>query len=296
MFRNLLALAVMCVSTAALADGPATTGKAPVNSAGSPTTAPAEDRPAKVLSVSGRAQKLLAGQGQDKWQDLAVGDLLDKQTIIRTGLRSRVVLKFQDRAEVIIEDATKVGISEFLQSGKQVQAKLGLKYGSIHVDVPKESGPTDFSVSTPVATLSIRGTAGGINFSSDTGMHLSSERGTWRAVSGNRHRDVGAGQSTTGTLVPHLELVQTNRSTSPGDFFGGTDSAEKNFIQNAGNGGRAVIIITGSSSTNTQTTPTGNSTQPPEIEVPGGDIDIGGGSTAAAKAPKTKVPAPAKKQ
>jgi hypothetical protein len=293
-----MALAAICVSAVAMADGPVSTAKAPGNPTSSPATAPAEDRPAKVLSVSGRAQKLLAGQGQDKWQDLVAGDLLDKHTVIRTGLRSRVVLKFQDRAEVIIEDATKIGISEFLQAGPQVQAKIGLKYGSIHVDVPKDNGPTDFSVSTPVATLSIRGTAGAIDFSSDTGLHLSSERGVWRAVSGRHHRDVGAGQSTTGTLTPHLELVQTNRSTSLGDFFGGTDSAERNFLQNNGNTGRGVIIITGSSSTNTQTTPTGNSTSPPKIEVPGGDIDIGGGtpSVGVAKPVQTKTPAPAKKQ
>ena len=291
--RNLLALTAMLAASAAMAQSPAPTSK-PANDATkspttSPATAPAEDKPAKVVSVSGRAQKLLAGQ--DKWENLAAGDLLDKHTVIRTGLRSRVVLKFQDRAEVIIEDATKVGISEFLQSGNKVRARLGLKYGSLHVDVPKQNGPTDFSVSTPVATLSIRGTAGNIDFFSDSGLHLYSVHGTWRLSHGLLFLDVDGGESTTGTFTPDLELVLLDSSTFPGDFFGGTDGSERTFVlTTAGGGGnRGVIIITGSLDTNTLTTPTGNSSTPPAILVPGGGIIIGGANTNTANARRTKI-------
>jgi hypothetical protein len=272
--KNMLALAALCVASAAMAQSPAPAGKAPGAAASSPTTAPAQSKTATVASVSGRAQKLQAGQ--EKWQDIAAGDQLDNHTVIRTGLRSRVVLKFQDRAEVVIEDATKVGISEFLQTGKQVRAQVGLKYGSIHVDVPKQNGPTDFSVSTPVATLSIRGTAGEITFSSDAGLHLFSEHGHWHASHYPHDSDVGPGQGFTGTFPPYLELVEYNRDTFLGDFFGGTDPAERHFLVTFGNGGRAVIIFTGGPHTNNLTTPSGNNVPPGEIQVPGGGINIGG--------------------
>ena len=122
--------------------------------------------------------------------------------------------------------------------GDVTTTKLGLKYGSIHVDVPKQSGPTDFSVSTPVATLSIRGTAGDIDFFSDTGLHLFSERGTWHIANGLLYLDVGPGQGTTGTFTPHLDLVVLDRSTFPGDFFSGTDTSERHFVLTTASGGR----------------------------------------------------------
>jgi hypothetical protein len=274
LYRNLMALAAMCVTAVAAAQSPAPAGKAAGAAASSPTTAPADSKSATVASVSGRAQKLQAGQ--EKWQDIVAGDLLDNHTVIRTGLRSRVVLKFQDRAEVVIEDATKVGISEFLQTGKQVRAEVGLKYGSIHVDVPKQNGPTDFSVSTPVATLSIRGTAGEISFSADAGLHLFSEHGVWHAAHHPHHANVGPGEHFVGTFVPYLELVEYNRDTFLGDFFAGTDPAERNFLLTVGNNGRAVIIITCGPHTNSLTIPSGNSAPPGNIRVPGGGINIGG--------------------
>ncbi len=291
--RNLSAFAALCVASAALAQGPAPASKPSGDTAAS---APAQDKPAKVVSVSGRAQKLLPGQ--EKWKDLAAGDLLDRHTIIRTGLRSRVVLKFQDRAEVIIEDATKVGISEFLQTGQRVKAKLGLKYGSLHVDVPKQNGPTDFSVSTPVATLSIRGTSGEIDFFSDSGLHLYSERGTWRIQNGLLYLDVGPGESGTGTFDQNLELIVLDLSTFLGDFFSGTDASERHFILTIGDiTGRGTIIITGSLNTNTLTTPTGGFTLPPGvILVPGGNINIGDATTGtthySVRAAKTTVSSP----
>jgi hypothetical protein len=273
--KNLLALmAALCVTAAAMAQTPAPAGKAPAAAASAPTTAPADSKAATVASVSGRAQKLQAGQ--EKWQDIAAGDQLDQQTVIRTGLRSRVVLKFQDRAEVVVEDATKVGISEFLQTGTRVRAQVGLKYGSIHVDVPKQNGPTDFSVSTPVATLSIRGTAGEITFSSDAGLHLFSEHGIWHAAHRPHHANVGPGEHFVGTFIPYLELVEYDRDTFLGDFFAGIDPAERNFLATVGNNGRAVIIITCGSRTNYLTVPSGNNVPPGEIRVPGGGINIGG--------------------
>lgn len=270
--KHAVLIAMVCgLTVAAWAAGPTS---APANDK-SAATAPAEAQQAKVVSVTGRAQKLVATGGADKWQDLRAGDMLDAKTIIRTGLRTRVVLKFQDRAEVVVEDATKVGISEFLRRGEKVQTQLGLKYGSIKVDVPKSKNPTDFSVSTPVATLSIRGTAGDINFHADSGLHLHSWRGFWTVAGGNRHRNVGAGEDTTGTLIPNLELVEYNQNTFQGDFFGGVDPAERSFLINNGTG-RGVIVITNNPGTNNQTTPGGSSGgSGGSIHVPGGDIDIG---------------------
>ena len=83
---------------------------------------------------------------------------------------------------------------------------------------------------------------------------------------------MGPGEHFVGTFVPYLELVEYNRDTFLGDFFWGTDPAERHFLVTVGNNGRAVIIITCGPHTNYLTIPSGNNVPPGEIQVPGGGI------------------------
>jgi len=126
-----------------------------------PTTAPAEAEPlqATVKEVSGVAQYLRAGKDQ-KWQPLKPGQKLDELTVIRTGFSTRVVLVFADEAEATIQRATKMGVGQLRKVGEVTRTKVGLKYGSVRVNVAKARGPSDFTVATPVATLERAGAIG----------------------------------------------------------------------------------------------------------------------------------------
>ena len=108
--------------------GPATdtaaVGPASKPTATAPASAPAGTEMAEVISVSGSAQRRLPGEDQ-QWQPLEVGELLDLRTIIRTGLGAKVVLMFGDRSEVIIANATKVGIGRFSKRENLVRIHLG---------------------------------------------------------------------------------------------------------------------------------------------------------------------------
>jgi hypothetical protein len=184
-----------------------------------------------VVSVSGSAEKLSSAAGGETWQPLQQGETFGEQTILRTGFGAKVVLKFSDSSEVVINNATKVGVAQYRRgAGSGSTTRLGLKYGTMHASVDSSQGPADFQVSTPVATLSVRGTAGGIGFTGDFGLALSGDHGTWHVVAPGGSHNVGAGEATDGNLTPSTVLSALNLSTRLPDPLGGVDSNEKFFL------------------------------------------------------------------
>ena len=160
-----------------------------------------------VLSVTGQAEKLLSGQGQE-WTALKAGEKLDELTIIRTSLRTKVVLKFADRGQTVVGSGTQLGIGEFRKTkGNLVVTRLGLKYGRLSVAVDSSRAPNDYAIVTPVATLSVRGTKGDI-FWTGRQVYLYGSEGTWHVAVDDRSRHVVAGESTDGNLTPSIDLTK----------------------------------------------------------------------------------------
>jgi hypothetical protein len=141
----------------AVAKSPATTQ--PVAAVPAPATQPAAGgAKARALSVTGQAQKsVAAADGTLRWEPLREGDELSERTIIRTGLDSGVLLDLAGRGQVRVGSATKIGISELRVEGSLAKTQLGLKYGTVRAEVDSRTGPADFRVTTPTATLSVRG-------------------------------------------------------------------------------------------------------------------------------------------
>ena len=181
---SLAALAAPAGGAASPASAPAGASAAkPASEVKPAADAPAQDVVLKttVMSVTGCAQKL-AANGTNKWEELKVGDVLDEKTIVRTGFNSMVVLHLSDRGEYTINGATKMGISELRKQGNVVKSTVGIKYGSIHASIDSTKGANDFKISTPVATLSVRGSSGNIGFTMDSSspaMHFAADTGHW---------------------------------------------------------------------------------------------------------------------
>ena len=188
-----------------------------------PTAQSSEPLSATVVSVTGVAEKFTAG----KWEPLKAKEKLDELAIIRTGLRSKVVLKFADRGQVTVNSGTKVGISQFRKEGDLVRAHLGLKYGTMRATVDATRGPNDVRISTPVSTLSVRGSDAQIGFSSDGGLGLQAQSGQWQVAAGQRTRNIVAGQTTNSNLTPPITLAQQQRDPRMGDTFGGLTPQER---------------------------------------------------------------------
>lgn len=176
-----------------------------------------------VVRVTGIAEKLIPGE-TEKWVEIKPGDKLDELTIVRTGMRSEVVLRFADRGEVTVNRCTKAGITEFRKHGAMVKTHIGLKYGVMQVTVDSTRGPVDARVSTPVATLSVRGSKAVIAHTGDRGLGLRGQAGTWRVAAGNRTRNVVAGESTNTRLSRSIDLLKQRGKT----LITGLTRAEQN--------------------------------------------------------------------
>ena len=195
---------------------------------------------ATVVSVSGRAQKRDAGEANSKWMPLKAGDKLGAMTLVRTGLGTKVVLDLAGRGEVTLGSGTKVGIGQLARRGETVQTRLGLKYGSMRASVDRSRGPTRFQVTTAQATLSVRGTKGGMS-NGQWGTVLHGTQNSWKWVSqGSGWRAiVSAGEWKDNSRRPwYLDLLQRRDTHSTADFFGQPrEDADPRRLNGTGRGG-----------------------------------------------------------
>lgn len=248
----LLAGVILCVGAAAATgqDGPAKAD--PPAGAAKPKLQPLK---ATVVSVSGAAQKRRGADPKAKWEPVKAGDVLDEMTIIRTGLAAKVVVSLADRGRVTINSATKVGIGQLGKRGDLVEARLGLKYGSMRANIETARGPNDFKVSTPVATLSVRGTSGALAYWADLGLLLCGADGTWVVDVARRRRRIYPRECTNDRLTPSIILAENKRDTRMGDPGGGTTGIEEEGLRDRG-GGRGLFNAAGGTGPTVLTTTT----------------------------------------
>ena len=221
---------------------------------------------ATVVSVSGPAQKMVVTNGR-KWEALKAGEKLSELTVIRTGLGAKVVLNLADRGEIVVNNATKIGIRELRQKGDEVKAQLGLKYGTMRASVEAGRGKSDFRISTPVATLSVRGSEANVGFMVDSARMLDAKAGVWRvlrtlALAETRQdiaeRIVQGGELSNSTPETPITIALQQRASQMFDTFGVTFTEQKTLIQNQ----------TGSRANNTPSGGTTTPTAPTSIVLP----------------------------
>ncbi|MBN1553979.1 MAG: FecR domain-containing protein [Phycisphaerae bacterium] len=187
---------------------------------------------ATVVSVKGTAQKRLAGDDQAPWKPIRVGEVLTERTLVRTGLGAKLVLRFSDRGEVTVKSAAKIGIRDCRKEGDVARMGVGLKYGTVKAKVNRAAGPNDFRIHTPVATLSVRGSAGTTSYSAGFGMQFHSQQSTWNVQTSLGANGVPQGASTDGNLTPTQELAARKHDSKLSDPFGVGGNEAKNVRDN----------------------------------------------------------------
>lgn len=119
----------------------------------------AQDVMAKVIDVVGDVK--YAPLGSEEWKPVALNEEYPPRTKIRTGLRSSVKLQIgqeEPLTAVLIDSAGKTVIAEAMKTADTKRVRLDLLYGSMRAGVAEGGLKSDFTVDTPVATLSKRGT------------------------------------------------------------------------------------------------------------------------------------------
>jgi len=126
-----------------------------------PTTAPADRAPvsATVLEVQGDVH--YAPLESTDWKPAQVGDAYPPETQIRTGIRSSIKLQIGDEepyTALVVESAAKVVLSEAYKTSDTKRVRVGVGYGRVRAGVAEGGLKSQFTIDSPVATLSKRGT------------------------------------------------------------------------------------------------------------------------------------------
>lgn len=157
--------------------------------------------------------------GDSLWTPAVAGMRLEPSSLISTGLQSSAQLLI-GQSKVMVRPLTRLSIEELSALRDTEQVGLFLRTGKVRVEVsPPENGRTNFTVRSPQAVNSVRGTV----FEFDT-VHLAVEGGrVWFAPSaGGSAALVRGGESsayveeTTMVQSPHSVLDKLRPELPPG--------------------------------------------------------------------------------
>ncbi len=126
-----------------------------------PAAALTEPVPIMTRVLEARGDVKHAPLDSADWQPCQVDDEYPPQTVILTGVRSSIKLQIgadDTYTAVVIESVSKVVISEALRTADTKRVRIGVGYGRMRAGVAEGGLKSDFTVDSPVATLSKRGT------------------------------------------------------------------------------------------------------------------------------------------
>lgn len=114
----------------------------------------AENFTAQVTQVSGKAEVL----NGTSWKTLNVGDTLKNGDTVQTGFKSSLSLKVKDSV-INVSALTRMTVEQLSENAQKDNVRVFVKTGGISSDVQKSKNKkVGFTVRTPVATASVRGT------------------------------------------------------------------------------------------------------------------------------------------
>ena len=119
----------------------------------------AQSRNIQVVSAVGKVEK----QQDGLWVPVQVGEVLSKGTLISTGFRSSATLKFEGSV-ISVNALSRLTIAELLENENSRDTSVFLDAGKIKADIKtSDNKRVSFTVRTPIATASVKGTAGSVS-------------------------------------------------------------------------------------------------------------------------------------
>jgi hypothetical protein len=169
----------------------------------------------RVLIRETRGTVEVKEPGANDWSPARQGQIVARTAAISTGFRSTAVIVVGN-SQVSIQPLTRLTVDEILAVSGNEQVNINLRTGRIRADVkPPAGGRTEFTVRSPTATASVRGTS----FEFD-GIRLAVNEGRVYVTGGDRiGAYVGAGHQVrteldTGRTVGAAEIVKEELTPS----------------------------------------------------------------------------------
>jgi hypothetical protein len=150
----------------------------------------------------------LKAPGSAEWVIAAAGDRIATRTLISTGFRSTAVLVVGESV-ITVRPLTRLSLEEIIRNQDNEQVNLYLHTGRVRAEVsPPSGGKTDFTVRSPTATASVRGTS----FEFDTERLVVDEGRVQYSLANGRQAYVAAGgmsyvDETANTVVSSFEAA-----------------------------------------------------------------------------------------
>ncbi|RMF85157.1 MAG: hypothetical protein D6744_01880 [Planctomycetota bacterium] len=199
-----------------------------------PATAPAGDgdrKPitARVIEIHGDVK--YSTIDSDEWKPLKLDDQIPELTKILTGVRSSVKLQIGDEEPytcMLIESVGLTILSEAAIQQNTKRVRVGVGYGRIRAGVAEGGLQSDFTVDSPVATLSKRGTWGfTLYYERDTDIFEIglTDRGLVEAINRvtGRSRQVAPRELVTQAMRLWLDEAPMRRNVPVADILGQGD-------------------------------------------------------------------------
>jgi hypothetical protein len=119
------------------------------------SVAPAFALAGQVVTVSGKVE-MQTGSGA--WKPLKAGDSLEAGSMISTGFKSEATIKL-GASILTVRPLTRMTLNQLVEKEDTVETDVFLEVGNVKAEVNSLNGKKNgFSVKSPVATASVRGT------------------------------------------------------------------------------------------------------------------------------------------
>ena len=148
---------------------------------------------AKVVSAKGKTEVQMA---DGAWTPLKIGSTIQKGAVIQTGFKSELILKIKETT-VTVAPLSRITVEQLAEKGDKDDTRLFLDTGSLKSDVKKTvDRRVGFTVRSPVATASVRGTIVGVRnrFKSTEVKGYEGSIAVWKAPKGGAKAEVATAE------------------------------------------------------------------------------------------------------
>ena len=111
---------------------------------------------ARIQQITGTVEVKTPGAAE--WRAAEIGQTLDQASLISTGFKSTALVRIGGSA-LIVRPLTRLSLGEIAAAQNEERVTVDLRAGRIRADVKPPAGvKTSFTVRSPMATASVRGT------------------------------------------------------------------------------------------------------------------------------------------
>jgi len=160
---NKVAMVVLLVlllmpGTAPSQDPPADTTSTATQAQTKPVDSPSENESTAVIThLSGKSVQF-SPDGGKTWSPAKKQTKLGENAALRTGFASRCEISFANQTIIQVEPLSSIRVGDYTQTKTSQKVRANIQYGALRCGVEKGRIKSDVQISTPVSTMSIRGT------------------------------------------------------------------------------------------------------------------------------------------